>query len=92
MEIKVIFTAHVLNQMFKRDISLEDIKHILENGIVIKEYPNDKPYPSFLILGYREKRPLHIVYSENELGDKIVITAYQPDITLWEENFDRKKK
>jgi len=92
VEIKVIFTAHVLNQMFKRDISLEDIKHILENGVVIKEYPNDKPYPSFLILGYREKRPLHIVYSSNEFGDKIVITAYQPDISLWEENFDRKKK
>lgn len=91
MENKIIYTAHVLNQMFKRDISRDDIKYILETGIVIREYSEDKPYPSYLILGYREKRPLHIVYSVNKIGDKIIITAYQPDKEIWNQAFNIKK-
>jgi len=91
MEIKIIYTAHVLNQMFKRNISRDDIKYILEKGIVIREYSEDKPYPSYLILGYREKRPLHIVYSVNMIGDKIIITAYQPDREIWNHTFNIKK-
>lgn len=92
MNIKIIYTAHVLTQMFKRDISREDIKHVIRTGVIIKEYPEDKPYSSFLILGYRENRPLHIVYSVNELGNKIIITAYQPDSSIWNHSFNVKKK
>jgi len=62
MEIKIIYTAHVLSQMFKRGISREEIKHVLRKGVVIKEYTGDRPFPSYLILGFSEKRPLHIVY------------------------------
>ena len=91
MEIKIIYTAHVLTQMFRRSISREEIKHILESGVVIKEYPDDQPFPSYLILGFSNKRPLHIVYAVNELGDKVIITAYQPDYSLWNDKFNIKK-
>jgi hypothetical protein len=54
MEIKIIYTAHVLIQMFKRGISREEIKHVLREGGVIKEYTCDRPFPNYLILGFGE--------------------------------------
>jgi hypothetical protein len=38
--------------MFERNISDEVVEKVIKNGKIIKEYLDDKPYPSFLILGY----------------------------------------
>jgi len=77
--------------MFKRRISVEDIYTILKNGRVIKSYPEDKPFPSYLVLGLAGKRILHIVISSDESGNCYIITAYQPDANLWNEDFTFKK-
>jgi hypothetical protein len=92
MERQIIYSAHVVIQMFKRGITEEDIEHVLNAGVIIKDYPDDKPYPSFLILGYKGNIPLHIVYAVNEIGESIIITAYQPDNTLWNNDYTVKKK
>ena len=44
--------------MFERSINRDDVRHVIDNGEVIREYLDDKPFPSRLILGWREKRPL----------------------------------
>ncbi len=46
----VIFSGHAAIQMFRRGIQVEDIQMVLETGIMIKDYPEDKPYPSILML------------------------------------------
>ncbi len=57
---------------------------------MIKEYPDDTPYPSKLYLGFSNSRPIHVVFSE--LADMyIIISAYQPDIDIWEPDFKRRK-
>lgn len=71
------FSDHAINQMFKRDILVEDIRQTIDMGEVIVEYPNDKPFPSFLILAFVNFRHLHVVVAHDERFDKcIVITAY----------------
>ena len=92
MKLKIIYSAHVVIQMFKRGISEEDIVQILNTGVIIREYPEDRPYPSFLILGFRDRTPLHIVYAVNEVGESIIITAYEPDSELWDNDYTIKKK
>jgi len=92
MKVKIIYSAHVVIQMFKRGISVQDIVHILNTGVIIRAYPEDKPYPSFLILGFRDRTPLHIVYAVNEVGENIIITAYEPDSELWDNDYTIKKK
>jgi len=92
MKEKIVYSAHVVIQMFKRGISVEDIEVVLNTGIVIKDYPEDKPYPSYLILGFRGRIPLHIVYAVNEVGEYIIITAYEPDSKLWNNDYTVKKK
>ena len=85
------FSGHATVQMFKRRISVEDIDTILKNGRVIKSYPEDKPFPSYLVLGLAGKRILHIVVSCDDSGNCYIITAYQPDAGLWNEDFTFKK-
>jgi hypothetical protein len=79
--------------MFKRGISVDDVKKIINTGEIINEYPNDKPYPSYLILGFANFKPIHLVIAqEKALKECIIITAYHPDTTLWEVDFKTKKK
>lgn len=85
------FSGHATVQMFKRRISVEDIHTILKNGIVIKSYPEDKPFPSYLVLGEANNRILHIVVSSDDSKNCYIITAYQPDAGLWNEDFTFKK-
>lgn len=77
--------------MFRSGIQVEDIEEVLESGKLIKEYPEDKPHASFLILGFISHRPLHIVASTDKQGNCFIITAYEPDAKLWNENFTSKK-
>jgi hypothetical protein len=60
---------------------------------VIREYADDRPYPSWLMLGYIGTRPLHVVAADNDDDQEtIVITVYEPDPQLWEADFKRKKR
>lgn len=55
-------------------------------------YPEEQPYPSRLVLGYVNDRPIHVVVAEDKSNDRcIIITAYEPDPALWESGFERKK-
>jgi hypothetical protein len=77
--------------MFKRNISLVEVKIILEKGIIIKEYNEDKPYPSFLLLGFIDRRPLHLLVAKDiETENCIMVTVYEPDKNVWSIDFKTK--
>ena len=79
--------------MFRRNIALEEVKFILNAGEVISEYPDDKPYPCFLILGFIDHRPLHLLAAkDSETGNCIMVTAYEPDKNLWSLDFKTKNR
>lgn len=87
------FSDHAISQMFKRDIGIDDVHFLIEHGEMIYEYPYDKPYPSYLLMAYVNKRPLHLVLAKDALSTKcIAITAYQPDQLIWEADFKTKRK
>lgn len=89
---KLVFRVHALRQMFNRRIGEADVQEVVRNGRIIEEYPDDKPYPSYLIYGSVNDRPLHVVGAyDKEEGMIIVITAYEPDPDLWEDQFTRRK-
>ncbi|MGO8787464.1 MAG: DUF4258 domain-containing protein [Terriglobia bacterium] len=92
MAAKLVFRVHALQRMFERQISPADVSAVIGSGETIEDYPQDKPYPSRLVLGWRGGRPLHVVVAHN-LSDNelIVITVYGPDAGLWDHNFRRRK-
>jgi len=89
---RVIFRIHALRQMFQRRISDIEIHEILREGVIIEDYPDDTPYPSCLVSGRANQRPIHVVMAYNNVErEAIVITAYEPDPEVWSENFSRRK-
>jgi len=86
------WTDHALKRIIQRSISRSDILHVLSNGEIIEEYPDDYPHPSCLVLGMKEdKSPLHIVcgIGDSELW---VISVYYPDPEKWINNFKQRKE
>ena len=84
-------TQHMLYRIHQRNISYKEIKEVIMNGRIIEDYPNDFPYPSCLVLGLTlKKRTLHVVVGigENKLW---LITAYEPDPSKWNIDFDKRK-
>jgi len=77
-------------RMIERDISREEVKSALIGGKIIESYEEDFPFPSFLVLGFVFKRPLHIVCA---LADDTIsiITAYQPDSSRWSDDYQKRR-
>ena len=62
------------------------------NGEEIRSYPDDKPYPSKLLLAFENELPLHVIIAQDFSENKnIVITAYHPDSNIWIENFKTRR-
>ena len=90
---KLTFRIHAIQRMFERHISPEDVRFVVESGETIQEYPDDTPYPSRLMLGWKIKRPIHVVVADNEANnEKIIVTVYEPDTAQWTDDFKRRKR
>ena len=89
---KIEWTLHVAKRLIQRGISANDIDSSIINGEIIEEYPEDFPFPSYLIMGktYNNKT-LHLVCA---IGDSKlwIITAYEPSLTEWEADFRIRRR
>ena len=87
----IVYRLHAIQRMFERNINDDELRQIINKGKVIEKYVNDSPYPSRLILGQVNNRPLHVVITENKTENKIiVITVYEPDPRKWIKNDERR--
>lgn len=90
---KIAFKKHSAIRMRERKIRADDVKQILINGEIIEDYPNDRPLPSYLILGFAEnQKPIHAVVAI-DVNEQIiwVITVYSPSLREWEDGYKRRK-
>lgn len=71
---------HALERMMERGISRKEVIYILSEGEIIERYPDDHPFPSVLVLGFMNEKPLHAV-----------IGVYIPDTNNFEEDFKTRK-
>ena len=62
-------------------------------GERIRDYTEDKPFASALLLGYDGPRPLHVVASVDEAAvQAFVITASEPSLGVFESDYKTKRK
>ena len=89
---EVKFSGHALKRMFERSIPLQVVLDVTASGDIISEYPDDRPLPSFLLMGYYREHPVHAVVAwDASAGICWVITVYYPDPDIWDEQFKRRK-
>ena len=92
-QFRLVFRVHAIQRMFQRRVSEEVVKQVVVAGETIEMYPDDKPFPSRLMLGWIGSRPVHVVVADNAVAQEaIIITVYQPDPEEWEAGFKRRKR
>jgi hypothetical protein len=87
------FSRHAIERMFQRGITPEAVERIVREGDVIASYPDDKPFPSMLILGFDEGQPVHVVVAQDtDTGLCHVVTVYRPDRAVWTDDFRTRRQ
>ncbi|MHB1416006.1 MAG: DUF4258 domain-containing protein [Chloroflexota bacterium] len=90
---RLVFSGHAVQRMFERGIQVDDVRAVLATGEVIAEYPDDRPYPSRLILGWVGERPLHVVAAlDSTSGACYVVTVYVPDPGQWSADYRTRRR
>ena len=81
----VRITDHADEEAFNDSLTYEEIYLSVIQGNIIEDYPNDKPYPSGLIMGMNfSNEPIHSVWAYNlENQWAVLITVYRPDPERW---------
>ena len=87
----IAITEHARSRLYERNITIDDIINGINTGEVIKQYEDDKPLPSCLILGFSVRvEYIHIVIS-CDTDFIYLITAYFPNPDIWENDFKIRK-
>lgn len=90
-EKKVTFSNHAKKRIDERKVLISEIERVVLNGEIIEEYPEDKPYPSCLILGYiRNNEPLYVLCALSKVA--IIVTIHWFDPEKWINHKTRKKR
>lgn len=89
---QIAVTEHARQRLFERGITVNDIIRSIAEGEIIRQYEDDTPFPSCLILGMAVNgRYIHVVASHDDTFIYL-ITAYYPDERTWEPDFKTRKE
>ncbi|MBI5180412.1 MAG: DUF4258 domain-containing protein [Nitrospirae bacterium] len=84
---------HTLIRLDERNILQERVLEVILNGEIIEDYPDNKPFPSCLILGFVSGKPYHAVIAlDAEDPMAYIITAYEPSLNKFEPDFRTRRK
>ncbi|MNN33454.1 hypothetical protein D3C81_1472150 [compost metagenome] len=91
-EDKIQWRNHILIRMQQRGIKIKDVLDCIMCGEIIEFYKDDYPFPSALILGFKDKETgMHVVCS---IGQTYLwmITAYYPDKSQWSKDLRYRRR
>lgn len=90
---RIEWRKHVLQKLVERGLSQQAVREAMLHGERIRDYADDKPFPSALFLSYDSGRPLHVVAACDEVNERaFVITAYEPSLDVFEADYKTKRK
>lgn len=90
---RIEWRKHVLQKLAERGLPQAGVLEVLLSGEKIRDYADDKPFPSALFLGYIGGRPFHVVAACDEAREQVfIITAYEPSLEIFEADYRTKRK
>jgi hypothetical protein len=70
--------------MYERGITISAVAKVVTDGQIIAEYPDDRPFPSRLLLGFPGGSALHVVVAHDQAAlTDYMVTAYVPGPDQW---------
>ena len=89
---QIVFSGHAVRRMFERAVAVADVVALIRSGEVIERYPQDQPLPSYLVFGFIDGEPLHVVVGvEEDDGRCVAVTVYRPSVELWDDDFRTRR-
>ena len=90
---RVSWRKHVLQKLAERHMAQTDVRDVLLTGERIRDYPEDKPFPSALFMAHVGGKPIHVVASYDDSDRRVfIITAYEPSLDIFESDYRTRKK
>jgi hypothetical protein len=90
---RIQWRKHVLQKLAERGIQQDSVREVLLSGERIRDYTEDRPFPSALFLGYTGGKPLHVVVAFDEINKQVfLITAYEPSLDVFESDYRTRRK
>jgi hypothetical protein len=90
---RIEWRKHALERMLERGIARDAVLNVLRTCDILKDYPDDVPFPSALFLGFDEAKPLHVVAAIDAVDCVVyVITVYVPDERHFGADFRTRKR
>jgi hypothetical protein len=92
-EQRIFWTYHVNMRMKGRFIHRQIILDSIQHYEIIEEYPDDKYFPSYLVLSKYQDKVFHVLFAVDvEEKNVRIITAYYPSLNEWEEGYKTRRK
>ncbi len=89
---RVEWRKHALQRLAERGIKQNDVLKVFVVGEQIEDYPDDKPYPSALFLGFVGEKPLHALAAFDKIDQIVyIVTAYEPSLEVFEEDYKTRR-
>ena len=81
----IFWTYHVNMRLQRRSIARQAILEAVDTYEIIEAYPEDKYFPSYLVLATHHEERLHILFATDIEGTNVrIVTAYRPSPDEWE--------
>lgn len=91
-EQRIEWRKHVLQKLAERGLAQIAVLDVLLTGERIRDYAEDRPFPSTLFLGYVGGKPIHVVAAYDETNRRaFIITAYEPSLEIFEPDYRTKR-
>ena len=79
----MLLTRHGLEEALAEEISVDDIREAVVNGMILEDYPEHQRGPCCLMYGRTMNgRNLHVVVTK-DTTPVVVITVYEPKPPSW---------
>ncbi len=91
----VRISEHGYEELSEDAILVRDLLSGINNVTVVEDYPTFPKGPAVLVLQLAgNNQPVHVVWGipKGFASPAVLITAYRPDTTRWNENFTERRR
>ena len=90
---RILWTYHVNMGLGQRFVAREPIIQAVDSYEIVEAYPEDKYFPSYLVLSREGDKAFHVLFGTDVEGQNVrIVTAYYPSPEEWEMDLKTRRR